>query len=167
MVSLSGGCRCHSEALKELGAPVKTHGRWTGPKLLIGITLTSCNYSPEILSYSSGFNKPAITQPTIIITRTIKRDGYSLVKRSHMLDAHSSQDTGWEMDTNTARGGQWELSSWEWGGRVDPALNPNTTGQINCFTVTGPTVRWPPLCVVSSNRIPPASDHSNLAVSWC
>lgn len=90
MVLLNRGCccccRCTTEGLHEgfMRATVKAHGRRAGPKLLIGIILTSCNYSPEICSYCSGFNEQAITQPTIIITRTIKRDDYSLVKRSHM-----------------------------------------------------------------------------------
>lgn len=83
-----GSCRCCTaegllEGLQELRATVNTHGRWARPKLLIGIILTSYNYSPEIQSYCSGFNERAITQPTIIITRTIKHDSYSLVKCSH------------------------------------------------------------------------------------
>lgn len=85
-------CCCTSEGLHEglqkPRAAVNIVGRWAGPKLLIGIILTSCNYSPEIHSYCRGFNEQAITQPTIIITRTIKHDGYSLVKCSHMWRPH-------------------------------------------------------------------------------
>lgn len=80
--------RALHEGLQEPRATVNAHGRWAGPKLLIGIILTRCNYSPETHSYCSGFNEQAITQPTIIITRTIKRDGYSLVKCSHMWRPH-------------------------------------------------------------------------------
>lgn len=39
------------------------HGVELGPKLLIGVVLTSCNYSSETRrSLCSGFNKRAITQ---------------------------------------------------------------------------------------------------------
>lgn len=86
------------------------------PKLLIGIILTSGNYSPEIQSYCRGFNEQAITQPTIIITRTIKHDGYSLVKCSHMWRPHIflgtlsdwwTQKRGWGTDSEPrAQGGR-------------------------------------------------------------
>lgn len=51
------------------------------------------------LAAASGFNERAITQPTIIITRTIKQDGYSLVKRSHMWRPFVLLRT--QTDTNT------------------------------------------------------------------
>lgn len=76
------------DAARKLRATVKTRGCWAGPKLLIGIILTSCNYSTEIRSCCTAFNKQAITQPTIIITRTIKSGSYSLVKCSHMWRPH-------------------------------------------------------------------------------
>lgn len=107
------------DAARKLRATVKTRGCWAGPKLLIGIILTSCNYSTEIRSCCSGFNKQAITQPTIIITRAIKNGGYSLVKCSHMWRLHillrTLADKRAEMDNEPSKQG-------EWGGRKRQAF---------------------------------------------
>lgn len=80
-----GGCCVKAQ---EPRATVKTHGCHTGLEIPIGILLMSCNYTTEIQSYCSGFNKSAITQATIIIKRTIKQGGYSLVKCSPTWRPH-------------------------------------------------------------------------------
>lgn len=160
MVLLNRGCccccRCTTEGLHEgfTRATVKAHGRWAGPKLLIGIILTSCNYSPEICSYCSGFNEQAITQPTIIITRTIKRDDYSLVKRSHMWRPRILLRTLADRRTQAQTA---VVDSWARqmeGERVSP---------LSRFAF------WTGLLFERAEATgnPPVSDHSNVAVSSC
>ncbi len=109
---------CYRKAFRSSGPQWRHMGAELGPKLLIGIILTSCNYSPAIHSYCSGFNEQAITQPTIIITRTIKHDGYSLVKRSHMWKSHILHRTLADRGTQTwAKTDRQHRKQKKWGGR--------------------------------------------------